>query len=159
MPKQSAGILLFRFELSDSGSADNIKFFLVHPGGPFHKNRDIGAWSIPKGEFDNPEEPLKAALREFEEETGTKLEDNLKFIELTPVTQKAGKIVHAWACESDMDAEKIISNKFPFEFPPKSGKFIEIPEIDRGEWFDTVTAKIKINPAQVKLIEELKTKI
>lgn len=151
--KQSAGILLYKFQDSI------IKFFLVHPGGPFHKNRDIGVWSIPKGEFNETEEPLNAALREFEEETGSKLDTGLKFTELTPVTQKAGKKVYAWACEKDIDAENIVSNVFPFEWPPKSGKYIEIPEVDRGEWLNEEDAVKKINPAQVKLIKELIEKI
>lgn len=153
MSKKSAGILLFKFQ-------DNIlKFFLVHPGGPFHKNRDLGAWSIPKGEFDDTEEPLEAAIREFQEETGKKIDVKYNFIELTPVTQKAGKKVFAWACEGDIDAENIVSNVFPFEWPPKSGRFIEIPEIDKGEWFDAITAKEKINPAQIAFIEELVLKL
>src|SRR5437868_907476 len=102
MPKKSAGILLYKIE------ENKIKFFLVHPGGPFHKNRDEGAWSIPKGEFDNTEDPLKAALREFEEETGKKIDDDGNFIYLTPVIQKAGKKVFAWGCEGEIDIEKIV---------------------------------------------------
>ena len=149
MPTKSAGILLYKHE-------KGLKIFLVHPGGPFHKNRDLGAWSIPKGEFDDTEKPLEAALREFEEETGTELSKELKYLELSPVVQKGGKVVHAFACESDIDAKSIVSNTFDMEWPPKSGKFIKLPEIDRGEWFDDENAKTKINPAQAAFIDELK---
>jgi predicted NUDIX family NTP pyrophosphohydrolase len=147
---QSAGILLYR------NTNQQLEVFLVHPGGPFFKNKDEGSWSIPKGEFLDDEEALVAAKREFEEETGQKISDG-NFIKLTPVTQKSGKIVHAWAIEGDIDHEIIESNLFEMEWPPKSGKIASFPEVDRAGWFDVGTAKIKVNPAQAKLIDELVT--
>ena len=114
--RKSAGLLVFRRR--DSG----IEFFLVHPGGPFWKNKDIGAWSIPKGEFTDEEEPLTAARREFGEETGQTVDG--KFIALNPVKQKAGKLIYAWAVEGDVDADAIVSNAFKQEWPYKSGKWI-----------------------------------
>ena len=149
---QSAGILLYR------NNNARLEVFLVHPGGPFFKNKDEGNWSIPKGEFLDDEEALAAAKREFEEETGQKIVDG-NFIKLTPITQKSGKIVHAWAIEGDIDHEVIKSNLFEMEWPPKSGKMASFPEVDRAAWFDADTAKIKVNPAQAKLIDELVTLI
>ena len=149
---QSAGILLYR------NINQQLEIFLVHPGGPFFKNKDEGSWSIPKGEFLDDEEALAAAKREFEEETGQKIVDG-NFIKLTPITQKSGKIVHAWAIEGDIDHEVIESNLFEMEWPPKSGKMASFPEVDRAAWFDADTAKIKVNPAQAKLIDELVTLI
>src|ERR1700730_9341246 len=125
MPKQSAGILLFRLKNKD------IEVLLAHPGGPFFKNKDDGAWTIPKGEIDNEEEPLLAAKREFKEETGTEI--NGKFIPLKPVKYKSGKIVYAWAVEGNIDPSVLKCNTFKLEWPPKSGKFIDAPEIDRAE--------------------------
>lgn len=147
MPKHSAGILLYRKTTS------GIEFFLVHPGGPFFKNKDDGAWSIPKGEFTDGEDTLAAARREFEEETGLAL--NGHFIALTPIKQKGGKIVQAWAVEGDMDAGSIVSNTFTIEWPPRSGKMAAFPEIDRAAWFNYETALIKINAAQAGLVEEV----
>src|ERR1700722_12443281 len=147
MTKQSAGILLYR------KTSDGLQVFLVHPGGPFFKNKDSGAWSIPKGEFLDDEDALVAAKREFLEETGQAIDG--KFIQLEPVTLKSGKIVHAWAVEGDIDHETIVSNLFEMEWPPKSGKKQSFPEIDKAGWFDIETAKIKINAGQVGLIEEL----
>jgi len=147
MPKQSAGILLYRKKESE------LQVFLVHPGGPFFKNKDMGAWSIPKGEFLDDEDPLAAAKREFKEETGQSIDGN--FIPLNPVTLKSGKIVYAWAVEGDLDHENIFSNLFEMEWPPKSGKKQSFPEIDRAEWFDVEIAKQKINSGQVGLIESL----
>jgi predicted NUDIX family NTP pyrophosphohydrolase len=147
MTKQSAGILLYR-------KTDNqLQLFLVHPGGPFFKNKDLGAWSIPKGEFLDNEDALTAAKREFEEETG--LPVNGKFIPLKPVNLKSGKKVHSWALEGDINHETIVSNLFEMEWPPKSGKKQAFPEIDRAGWFDAETAKQKINGAQVGFIDEL----
>ena len=147
MPKQSAGILLYR-------KTDNIlQIFLVHPGGPFFRNKDDGSWSIPKGEFADDEDPLTAARREFEEETGQPVDGD--FIKLSPVKQKSGKTVHGWAVEGDIDHETITSNLFEIEWPPRSGKKASFPEIDRAEWFDVETARIKILIAQVALIDEL----
>jgi predicted NUDIX family NTP pyrophosphohydrolase len=145
--RKSAGILLYRITKEES------EFFLVHPGGPFWINKDAGAWSIPKGEYSDNEDALTAAVREFEEETGKKLSGN--FIQLTPITQKAGKQVHAWSMEGDIDADKIVSNTFKVEWPPKSGKWKSYPEVDKAGWFDAKTAREKINPAQASLIDEL----
>ncbi|MDB5010658.1 MAG: hypothetical protein JWR67_2460 [Mucilaginibacter sp.] len=147
MPKQSAGILLYR-------NKDNrFQIFLVHPGGPFFKNKDEGTWSIPKGEFLDDEDPLDAAKREFLEETGQAINGN--FTNLAPVQLKSGKIIHAWAVEGDIDHETITSNLFEMEWPPKSGKMSAFPEVDRAAWFEPEIAKVKVNPAQTKLIEEL----
>lgn len=145
---QSAGILLYR------NINRQIEFFLVHPGGPFFKNKDDGYWSIPKGEFLTDEEPLAAAKREFEEETGTPVNAD-KFIKLSPIKQKNGKIVHAWAAEGEIDADVIVSNTFEIEWPPRSGKMASFPEIDRAGWFNINDAQIKINAAQKALIDEL----
>jgi predicted NUDIX family NTP pyrophosphohydrolase len=145
--RKSAGILLYRI------TKDEPEFFLVHPGGPFWINKDAGTWSIPKGEYSDNEDALTAAVREFEEETGKKLSGD--FIALTPITQKAGKQVHAWAIEGDIDADKIVSNTFKVEWPPKSGKWKSYPEVDKAGWFDTKTAKEKINSAQAGFIDEL----
>ena len=147
MSKKSAGILLYRFK------KDSLEVFLVHPGGPFWKNKDEGAWMIPKGEFNDGEDPLDAAKREFQEETGFAMPQ--RFIELTPIRQKSGKIVWAWAAEGNVDPEKIHSNLFEMEWPPHSGKKQKFPEVDKGNWFDIDEAKEKINPAQIKLIEEI----
>ncbi|MBD1394786.1 NUDIX domain-containing protein [Mucilaginibacter glaciei] len=148
MPKQSAGIVLYRIV---SGQTE---IFLVHPGGPFWKNKDDGAWSIPKGEYTDDEEPLLAARREFAEETGQEITGD--FVPLKPVKQKSGKVIHAWAVVGDLDHTNIKSNLFEMEWPPKSGKLASFEEVDRADWFDLETAKIKINPGQVRLIEELK---
>lgn len=148
---KSAGILAFRRR------GKEIEFFLVHPGGPFWKGKDLGAWSIPKGEFGDEEEPLIAAQREFREETGHIVEGN--FIELQPVRQKAGKIVYGWAVETDIDATTIVSNTFRTEYPYKSGKWITVPEVDETGWFTLPVAKEKINPAQAKLLDDLLEKL
>lgn len=145
---QSAGILLYR------NISEQLEVFLVHPGGPFFKNKDAGVWSIPKGEFLADENPLLAAKREFEEETGQQVNADT-VIKLSPVRLKSGKTVHAWAVEGDIDADKIVSNLFEMEWPPKSGKQASFAEIDRGGWFGVAEAKIKVNPAQISLIEEL----
>ena len=147
MGKQSAGILLYRIIDSE------LQVFLVHPGGPFFKNKDDGSWSISKGEFLEIEDPLEAAKREFEEETGLGI--NGKFIPLTPIKQKGGKSVQAWALEGDIDHLSIKSNSFEIEWPPRSGRQQSFPEVDRAGWFDIGTAKIKINTAQAALITEL----
>ncbi|MEO1054102.1 MAG: NUDIX domain-containing protein [Bacteroidota bacterium] len=147
MPKQSAGILLYRWV------NDSFEVFLVHPGGPFFKNKDAGAWTIPKGEFE-AEDPLAAAKREFKEETG--FEPDGDFLTLEPITQKGGKKVHAWALEGDIDGTKIVSNTFELEWPPKSGRVQHFPEIDKAEWFDEASAEKKINPAQWALVLQLK---
>lgn len=149
MPKQSAGILLYR------KINNQLQVFLVHPGGPFFKNKDDGAWSIPKGEFLDNEDALIAAKREFLEETGQSVDGN--FIKLKPVKLKSGKTVHAWAVEGDIDHEVIISNVFEMEWPPKSGKMASFAEVDRAAWFEPAVAKVKINPAQTALIDELES--
>ena len=144
----SAGLLIFRF----NGGA--LEFFLVHPGGPFFAKKDEGVWGIPKGEVDAHEDLLQTALREFEEETGIK--PTGEYISLGHIKQKNGKIVHAWAVAGDWDKTKPIrSNTFTIEWPPHSGQQQEFPEIDQGRFFDTETARQKINPAQVRLIERL----
>jgi predicted NUDIX family NTP pyrophosphohydrolase len=151
MIKKSAGILAFRRK------EKGIEIFLMHPGGPFWKNKDAGAWSIPKGEIDETESELDAAKREFEEETGTKVQGAL--IPLRPIRQKNGKLVIAWALEQDIDAAGITCNLFEMEWPPKSGKYQQFPEMDRAEWFSVTTAKEKIIPAQTALIDELGEKL
>jgi predicted NUDIX family NTP pyrophosphohydrolase len=147
MPKISAGLLMYRVR------GDELEFLLAHPGGPFWKDRDAGAWTIPKGEIQPGEEPLTAATREFEEEIGLKPEG--KFVELKPVTQKGGKVVHAWAFEGECDTACIRSNTFQMEWPPRSGKFQTCPEVDRACFFGMAEAKKKINQAQVAFLEEL----
>ena len=142
----SAGLLVYRLKKSKA------EFFLVHPGGPFFKNKDLGSWTIPKGEFTD-EDPLKAAIREFKEETGLNISGD--FIELGKVKQKGGKIVHAWAVEFDFDTAAIRSNTFQLEWPPRSKKIQEFPEVDRGEWFDFEMAVKKINAAQVEFLDRL----
>jgi len=145
--KKSAGLLLYRC------MENTIEFFLVHPGGPFWKNKDIGAWTIPKGELEDEEDALETAKREFKEETGTIIDGN--FITLTPVKQKAGKLVYAWAIQGNIDSEKITSNTFKIQWPPKSGKWVDLPEVDKAGWFSIEESKQKINPAQIPLIDEL----
>lgn len=147
MAKKSAGILLYR----RVNTAPEV--LLVHPGGPFWKNKDIGAWSVPKGEFADDEQPLIAAVREFKEELGIDVSGD--FIELLPQKQKSGKIVYAWALEQDTDVDDIVSNTFELEWPPRSGKMIEIPEVDRAGWFSMDEAKLKIIPGQIPIIENL----
>lgn len=145
--KTSAGILLYRVR------GVYYEVFLVHHGGPFWKNKDAGAWSIPKGEFTGHEDPLTVAKREFKEETGFDIAGN--FRALTPVKQKSGKLVYSWCVEGNIDEKAIHSNTATIQWPPKSGKTIEVPEIDRGEWFRPEQAKLKINAGQVALIDEL----
>jgi predicted NUDIX family NTP pyrophosphohydrolase len=150
MAKKSAGLLLYRKSSSDS----QIEVLLVHPGGPFWRNKDEGAWTIPKGEFDDGEGPLEAAKREFKEELGSSPPDG-DYIPLTPIKQKAGKTVLSWAVEGDFDPARLVSNTFQCEWPPKSGRTREFPEVDRAEWFKSETAKIKILAAQAPLIDQL----
>jgi predicted NUDIX family NTP pyrophosphohydrolase len=131
-----------------------LQFLLCHPGGPYYTNKDEGAWSIPKGEVEPEEDLLDAAKREFQEELGLKA--TAPFIPLTPVKQKGGKIVHAWAFAGDCDAGAIVSNTFTIEWPPRSGRQMEFPEVDRAGFFDLAEAKRKILAAQQALIDELK---
>jgi predicted NUDIX family NTP pyrophosphohydrolase len=149
--KESAGILMYRY------CASTLEIFLVHPGGPFWKNKDLGAWSIPKGEFDKGEDPLEAAKREFHEETGFTV--NGSFIALGPVRQAGGKLVYAWATEGDYKAESIKSNSFTMEWPPRSGRRKEFPEVDRAGWFSIELAKEKIVEGQLMLLDELQRKL
>jgi predicted NUDIX family NTP pyrophosphohydrolase len=126
---------------------------LVHPGGPFWQKKDVGAWTIPKGEFAAGEDPLDAARREFHEETGREVAG--PFTPLTPVKQPGGKTVHAWAVEGDFDPRALTSNTFSLEWPPRSGRRQEFPEVDRAAWFDLEEAKRRINRGQVVLLYEL----
>ena len=148
MPSRSAGILLHRRR------GDELEVLLVHPGGPFWSRRDAGVWSIPKGEYGADEDPLQAARREFEEELGVAPPDGpLK--DLGEIRQRAGKLVRAWALEGDLDAGAITSDTFELEWPPRSGRLIEVPEVDRAEWFPLAAAREKILPAQVELLDRL----
>jgi predicted NUDIX family NTP pyrophosphohydrolase len=146
MPITTAGILLYRFE------AGMLQVLLVHPGGPFWAKKDEGAWSIPKGELNEGEDKLEGAKREFHEETGSAVDG--KFISLKPV-KSHNKMIHAFAIEHDFDPSKVKSNFFEMEWPPKSGKMKEFPEVDRAEWFDLPDAMIKINKYQVPILQEL----
>ena len=143
----SAGILLYR------RSVNEIEVLIAHPGGPFWAKRDAGAWSIPKGLVDAGEQPLAAACREFEEETG--LHPAGPFLELGEVRQKAGKVIHAWACEGDADPASLKSNEARVELPSGSGRWIMFPEVDRYLWCDPQTAREKLNPAQAEFIDRL----
>ena len=146
--RQSAGILLHRRR---DGA---VEVLLVHPGGPFWANKDLGAWSIPKGEYEPGDDPLACALREFEEETGHRLEAT-GLVELGTLRQKGGKVVTAWAAPGDLDAATVTSNTFTIEWPPRSGRRRQFPEIDRAGWFDLATARQKLLAAQAELIDRL----
>jgi predicted NUDIX family NTP pyrophosphohydrolase len=148
MHKLSAGILLYR---QRDGA---LEVFLVHPGGPFWKNKDLGAWSIPKGEYEAEDDPLAAARREFEEETGFAPPSG-EWRSLFEVKLSSGKVVTAWAVEGDCDADAIRSNLFSMEWPPKSGKTQEFPEVDRAAWFALPEAQVKIHPAQREFLDRL----
>lgn len=145
--KKSAGILLYR------KIKDDIEVMLVHPGGPFYKNKDQNTWTIPKGEFEEGEDPFLAARREFHEETGFEIKG--KFLPLTVVKQNGGKLVHTWAIEGDLDCSKVKSNTFSIEWPPKSGKQKDFPEIDKASWFSISEAKEKILKGQIPILNEL----
>jgi predicted NUDIX family NTP pyrophosphohydrolase len=131
----------------------------VHPGGPFWAKRDDGAWSIPKGEYEDGEEPLAAALREFEEEVGSALDATGELIALGDIRQKNRKVVTAWAAEGDVDASAVRSNTFEMEWPPRSGQQQEFPEIDRAEWFSLARARAKLIEAQVAFLDRLEERI
>lgn len=146
--RRSAGILLHR------GRGENLEVLLVHPGGPAWTNRDLGAWSVPKGEHLDGEDPLAAARREFEEELGTAPPAGDAH-DLGEIRQKSGKRVRAWAIAGDLDTAEIHSNTFMFEWPPRTGKMIEIPEVDRAGWFGLDVAREKINAGQVPLLDRL----
>jgi predicted NUDIX family NTP pyrophosphohydrolase len=147
-PRRSAGLLLYR------GQGAELEVLLVHPGGPAWANRDVGAWSIPKGEYADGEDPLAAARREFAEELGADAPAT-EARDLGEIRQKSGKRVRAWAIGGDLDAAGIVSDTCEFEWPPRSGRLIEIPEVDRAEWFGLRDAREKINPGQVPLLDRL----
>jgi predicted NUDIX family NTP pyrophosphohydrolase len=152
MPKISAGLLLHRT------ANGQLEIFLVHPGGPFWAKKDDGAWSIPKGEFSPGEDPLAAAQREFHEETGLTVAG--PFVPLTPVKQPGGKIVHAWAVAAPhLEAAAIRSNTFSLEWPPRSGKSREFPEVDRAAWFPLPEARAKILKGQLPLLDQLEQQL
>ena len=147
MAKYSAGILLYRVV------SGGLEVFLVHPGGPFFRNKDIGWWSIPKGELMKDEDPLGAALREFEEETGYVPEGD--FVALAAVVQKGGKRVECWAVKGDVDPKTMTCNTFALEWPPGSGKMVDFPEVDKGEWFSLAQARTYINDRQRDFLDQL----
>lgn|SRR5690606_14809722 len=146
MSMRSAGLVLYRL------GPDGPEFLLVHPGGPYWAKKDQGAWSIPKGEYEEGEDPLDAAIREVEEEIGTRIEGD--FTPLTPIHQKGGKTVLAWAVPADLHADVIRSNTFTMEWPPRSGRTQSFPEVDRAAWMSLEGARGLVNPAQLPLLEE-----
>lgn len=135
----------------------NLQVFLVHPGGPFWAKKDAGAWSIPKGEYEEGEDPLEAAKREFEEETGIKADGD--FISLGQTKQPSGKIISAWAFEGDCSPAEVRSNTFSMEWPPKSGRVKEFPEVDRADWFNLTDARMRILKAQVEFLDRLMARL
>ncbi|MGJ4902336.1 NUDIX domain-containing protein [Bradyrhizobium sp. HKCCYLS2058] len=147
MPARSAGVLAFR------RTADGLEVLLVHPGGPFWRHKDLGAWSIPKGEFGAGEAAEAVARREFAEELGTAL--TVPLVPLGEIKQRGGKVVEAFAAETDLDAGGITSNAFELEWPPRSGRLQRFPEVDRAAWFDLAEARVRINPAQATLLDRL----
>jgi predicted NUDIX family NTP pyrophosphohydrolase len=147
MPKKSAGLLMFRRR------GKELQALLVHPGGPLWKNKDDGAWSIPKGEYDEQEDRLAAAKREFEEETGFKADG--EFLPLGEARQPSGKVVTAWAFEGDCSAKDVRSNTFSMEWPPKSGRRQHFPEVDRAEWFGMEEARTRILQGQIVFLDRL----
>jgi predicted NUDIX family NTP pyrophosphohydrolase len=151
MPPQSAGILLFR------RTGGIVQFLLVHPGGPFWAKKDAGAWSIPKGLYEEPENAVDAARREFWEETGVTITTDL--VELGKFKQPGGKVISAWAAESDFDVAELRSNAFSLEWPPKSGKRKEFPEVDRAGWFSLIEAAAKITKGQLPILMKLATEL
>ncbi len=151
MPKVSAGLLLYRVR------EGRLEVLLAHPGGPFFRNKDLGAWSIPKGEPNEGEALLEAAKREFREETGFSVDG--EYLELGSVKQKGGKLVHAWAIEGDCEPSALVSNTFPLEWPPRSGKRVEFPELDRVEFFELEAARRKIKDVQVAFLDALEQRI
>ena len=148
MSKRSAGLLMYRRR------AGQFEVFLVHPGGPFWAKKDLGAWSLPKGEYDESEQPLEAAKREFEEETGVAARGD--FLALGEVKQAGGKVVSAWGFEGDCEPGKLTSNLCRLEWPPRSGRFVEFPEVDRGEWFSLVDARQRILKSQQPFLDRLR---
>ncbi|WP_375461192.1 NUDIX domain-containing protein [uncultured Enterovirga sp.] len=150
MPKRSAGLLLYRQPVSEP-----LELLLVHPGGPFWAKRDLGAWSIPKGEYLPPEDPLAAACREFQEETGAPAPEAARAEPLGDAVQAAGKVVTAFAVPGDLDVAAIRSNTFRMEWPPRSGQWRDVPEIDRGGWFQPDEARRRIIPGQAVFVDRL----
>jgi predicted NUDIX family NTP pyrophosphohydrolase len=149
--KRSAGLLMYRRR------AGGVEVFLVHPGGPIWANKDEGAWTIPKGVYDDDEEPLDAAKREFQEETGFRVSG--PFLSLGSVRQKSGKIVTAWAFEGDCLASELVSNSCEIEWPPRSGRQLTIPEVDRGEWFGLADARRVLREEQRPLLDALEREL
>ncbi len=147
MARRSAGLLLYRRQARD------VEVLLAHPGGPLWARKDEGAWTVPKGEIEDGEEPLAVARREFEEETGIVPEE--PFLPLGSVRQKAGKTIHAWAWEGDADPAAIVSNTTRYEWPRGSGRWVTFPEVDRCAWFEPDAARTRLNPAQAELIDRL----
>jgi predicted NUDIX family NTP pyrophosphohydrolase len=147
LPRRSAGLMMYRRRSSV------LEVFLVHPGGPFFAKKDLGAWTISKGEYLEDEDPLQAAKREFQEETGFTVAES--FVDLGSVNQAGGKIVSAWAFEGDCDPCKLISNRCEVEWPPRSARLMEIPEVDRGAWFSVDEARERIKPSQIPLLNRL----
>ena len=152
MAKKSAGLLLYRH------AGDELEVFLVHPGGPFWAKKDDGAWSIPKGEIGDEEDPLAAARRELTEETGFEVPHGDE-IALDPQRQPGGKIVHAWALKADVDPAALVSNTFSIEWPPKSGRNREFPEVDRAAWFTLDEARRKILKGQAPFLSQIEERI
>jgi len=149
--RQSAGLLVFRGDLPD------LEVLLAHPGGPYWSKKDTGAWTIPKGEFLDNEEPLAAAQREFQEEMGSPIEG--EFLELEPRRQPGGKMIYAWAVRGDFDPARLTSNLFSMEWPPKSGRRQEFPEVDRAAWFSIAEARVKILPGQAPFLDALVARV
>ena len=149
--RQSAGILVFRGDLHE------LEVLLAHPGGPYWSKKDAGAWTIPKGEFTDDEEPLAAAKREFEEEMGSPVDG--EFLELEPLRQPGSKVIYAWAVRADFDPARLSSNLFTMEWPPKSGRRQEFPEVDRAAWFSIAEARVKILAGQALFLDVLVARI
>lgn len=153
MARTSSGLLLFR------RSGDALEVLAVHPGGPFWARKDQGAWSIPKGEVEEGEDPVVVASREFTEELGVDPPDPVTWVDLGEIVQKGGKRVRCFAARGDLDVRRVVSNTFEMEWPPRSGRTREFPEVDRAEWFPVSVASGKLNPAQVELIDRLQDRL
>lgn len=152
MPRRSAGVLMYKRVDHD------LEVLLVHPGGPFWARKDLGAWSIPKGEYEEGEDPQAAAVREFREETGAEITGD-DLVPLGEVKLRSGKVITAWGLEGDFDVAGLVSNTFETEWPPRSGKRQEFPEVDRAEWFEPEVAKEKLNPSLAPLVDRLIEKL
>ena len=149
MPKLSAGLLVYR------RTGGELEVLIVHPGGPFWAKKDDGAWSVPKGEYEPDEDPLGVALREFEEEIGAEPPDHATAVSLGELRQPSGKVVRAWAVEGDLDVSEVRSNTFEMEWPPRSGRTQEFPEVDRAGWFGLEEARRKLLRGQVGFLDRL----